>query len=195
MGYQIIKKIDFNQTRTKPVGILKGAILEKENGERFIQLKLCNTGNDILSKASVEITCYEQDHTVIGTQTYTYNKIFIRSGDIFGTDVAIPLEFCNADTFSVEFNNDCERLQVSTSKIKKPYWNVVDVIITMLSTISAIIGIILLIIIFSGLLNRPIYFIPICILIGILVVKKDTILIKYQLFWLKLNNFFENLLK
>ncbi len=118
MGYQVVKKIAFDEKQTKPVSILKGAILENDNGNHFIQLKLCNTSNDILSKASVLITCFNQDHAILGTQAYTYDKIFVKSGDTFGTDVPIPLEFCDTDTFTVEFTNEIDKLQVSTRQTK-----------------------------------------------------------------------------
>lgn len=117
MSYQVKKTITFDKNNAKPVSILKGAILEKDNGGRVIQLKLCNTGKGILNKVSVKIICFNQDKQVLGTQKYEYEKIFVKSGEIFGTDIAIPLKYNDTDTFSVEFANDYKELQVTNSKI------------------------------------------------------------------------------
>ena len=118
MSYRVKKTIEFDENSAKPVSILRGAILEKDNGEQVIQLKLCNTGEDILNKVAVKIICLSQDKQVLGTQKYEYQKIFVKLGEIFGTDIPIPMEYNDTDTFSVEFDNN-ERLQVKSCKRKR----------------------------------------------------------------------------
>lgn len=118
MSYQVKKTIEFNNSYEKPVNILKGAILEKDDGGRVIQLKLCNTGNDILNKVSVNIICLSEDEQVLGTQKYEYQKIFIKPGEVFGTDIAIPLQYNDTNIFSVEFDSN-ESLQIKNFKRKK----------------------------------------------------------------------------
>ena len=118
MSYQVKKTIEFNNSYEKPVNILKGAILEKDDGERVIQLKLCNTGDDILNKVSVNIICLSEDEQVLGTQKYEYQKIFVKPGEVFGTDIAIPLQYNDTNIFSVEFDSN-ESLQIKNFKRKK----------------------------------------------------------------------------
>lgn len=118
MSYQVKKTITFNKNNAQPVNVLKGAILEKDDGEQVIQLKLCNTGKEILSKVPVKITCYGQDKQVLGVQKYEYQKIFVKPGEKFGTNIAIPLQYNATDVFSVEFSDNCESLQVNSSKLK-----------------------------------------------------------------------------
>lgn len=189
MGYQVIKKIDFNETYTQPFRVLKGAILKKDNGEQFIQLKLCNTGNDILSKASVRILCYDQDQVDLGVQSYTYDKIFIRSGETFGTDVPIPLQFIGTDTFSVELNNDYEKLQVSTNKIKKPKIDIPIILCNIIFSLLILIGFMLSLFLLAGGLG----IIGVLILFIALIIKGDTIFIWCQIFYTKLLAFFRHI--
>ena len=192
MGYQIIKKIDFSETQKKPISILKGAILENSNGEQFIQLKLRNTGNDILSKASVKIICYKQDHTVLGSQLYTYNKIFVRSGETFGTNVPIPLQFNGTDTFTIEFSNEYEKLQVNTNKIKNAKINIPIILCNTITCILFLSGIILSILLLSGVfgITGQLSYI---VLTSILVIKRNSVFIWYQIFYVKLVSFFRNI--
>ena len=91
MGYEVKKVIEFGRENTKPVGLLKGAILLKDGTEQVLQLKLRNNGKDILNRVTVKITCIGKDGQTRGVQSYTYEKKFVTSGAEFGTDVAIPL--------------------------------------------------------------------------------------------------------
>ena len=123
MGYEVKKVIEFGRENTKPVGLLKGAILLKDGAEQVLQLKLRNNGKDILNRVTVKITCIGKDGQAIGEQNYTYEKIFITSGTEFGTDVAIPLKYKNVETVAVEIEKDLEKLKVSSENISKKEWN------------------------------------------------------------------------
>ena len=112
MGYEVKKVIEFGRENTKPVGLLKGAILLKDGTEQVLQLKLRNNGKDILNRVTVKITCIGKDGQAIGEQNYTYEKIFITSGTEFGTDVAIPLKYENVESVVVETEIDLERIKV-----------------------------------------------------------------------------------
>ena len=89
MGYEVKKVIEFGRENTKPVGLLKGAILLKDGAEQVLQLKLRNNGKDILNRVTAKIICIGKDGQVIGIQSYTYEKVFVTSGTEFGVDVAI----------------------------------------------------------------------------------------------------------
>ena len=56
MGYEVKKVIEFGRENTKPVGLLKGAILLKDGTEQVLQLKLRNNGKDVLNRVTVKIT-------------------------------------------------------------------------------------------------------------------------------------------
>ena len=122
MGYEVKKVIEFGRENTKPVGLLKGAILLKDGTEQVLQLKLRNNGKDILNRVTVKITCIGKDGQAIGEQNYTYEKIFITSGTEFGTDVAIPLKYENVESVVVETEIDLERIKVSSKNISKKEW-------------------------------------------------------------------------
>ncbi len=123
MGYEVKKVIEFGQENTKPVELLKGAILLKDGTEQVLQLKLRNNGKDILSRVTVKITCIGKDGQVVGVQSYTYEKIFVTVGTEFGTDVAIPLKYKNVESVSVEIEKNIEKLKVSSKNISKKEWN------------------------------------------------------------------------
>jgi len=126
MGYEVKKVIEFGRENTKPVGLLKGAILLKDGTEQVLQLKLRNNGNDILNRVTVKITCIGKEGQAVGVQSYTYEKIFVTVGTEFGTDVAIPLKYKNVESVSVEIEKDIEKLKVSSKNISKkaqyPAW-------------------------------------------------------------------------
>lgn len=123
MGYEVKKVIEFGRENTKPVGLLKGAILLKDGTEQVLQLKLRNNGKDILNRVTVKITCICKDGQTRGVQSYTYEKIFVTSGAEFGTDVAIPLKYKSVESVSVEIEKDIEKLKVSSKNISKKEWN------------------------------------------------------------------------
>lgn len=126
MGYEVKKVIEFGRDNTKPVELLKGAILLKDGMEQVLQLKLRNNGNDILNRVTVKITCIGKEGQAVGVQSYTYEKIFVTVGTEFGTDVAIPLKYKNVESVSVEIEKDIEKLKVSSKNISKkaqyPAW-------------------------------------------------------------------------
>lgn len=119
MGYQVRKIIEFDQKDKKPICILRGAILEKDDGKQMIQLKLCNLGKTILTKATVKITCLGRNENILGIQTYTYENLFVAAEKVFGTDVPIPLEYSDTETFTVKIVEAMDDLQVNSSKIKE----------------------------------------------------------------------------
>lgn len=123
MGYEVKKVIEFGQENTKPVGLMKGAILLKDGKEQVLQLKLRNNGKNILTRATVKITCIGKDGEKIGEQSYTYEKLFVTSDTEFGTDVAIPLKYENVVSVAVEIERDLERLKVSSKNTLKNEWN------------------------------------------------------------------------
>lgn len=123
MSYEVKRVIEFGQENRKPVGLLKGAVLLKDGTEPVLQLKLRNNGKDILNRLSVKITCLGKDGQVKGVQSYTYEKIFVTSGMEFGTDVAIPLNYKDIESVSVEIEKDLEALRVSSKESLKKQWN------------------------------------------------------------------------
>lgn len=107
MGYEIVRTFQ-PETNLSIVKIEKGAILEKED-RRYLQMKLRNTSKFVLKEVSIEIECFDREGMNLGKQIYTYSNLFIPSGEIWGTDVAILLEI--SETESVELfineNNIC----------------------------------------------------------------------------------------
>ena len=118
MGYEIVTTFH-PESRGSIVKIEKGAILKKEQF-RYLQLKLQNTSKLVLKEVNIEIKCFNREGINLGTQTYTYSNLFIPSGEIWGTDVAILLE--NSETESVELfidkNNICY-IDVETKRKKR----------------------------------------------------------------------------
>lgn len=123
MGYEVKKVIEFGRENTKPVGLLKGAILLKDGTKQVLQLKLRNNGKDVLNRVTVKITCIGKDGQAVGEQIYIYEKLFVTAGTEFGTDVAIPLKYKNVESVSVEIEKDLGKLKVSSKNISKKDWN------------------------------------------------------------------------
>lgn len=194
MGYQVKKIIEFDPIYKKTVSILKGAILEKDNGEQVLQLKLYNSGDDILNKVTAKIICYGLDKNVLGVQTYTYENLFVKSGETFGTDVPIPLLYDGTETISVEILNNYEKLQVYSSKFENSGPNISSMICNIVVSIASIVGMLIAFILTVGAFNAGVKGQLLWLtLVGILVIKRTTILIKFQIIYMKLTEFFGNM--
>ena len=101
MGYQTQKILELNQEEQRPIGVIRGAILINDSGQRFFQLKLKNNLPYTLQQVQVQIVCYNEDGMYIGAQNYTYQSLSVEPGEVFGTKQAIPVEFESTDSFSV----------------------------------------------------------------------------------------------
>ena len=101
MGYQTQKILELNQEEQRPIGVIRGAILINDSGQRFFQLKLKNNLPYTLQQLQVQIVCYNEDGMYIGAQNYTYQSLSVEPGEVFGTKQAIPVEFESTDSFSV----------------------------------------------------------------------------------------------
>ena len=101
MAYQTQKILELDQENQEPIGSLRGAILVNDSGERFFQLKLKNNLAHRIEGAKVQIVCYDEDGMYIGSQSYVYQSVGAKPGEIFGTNRAIPIEFEGTDSFSV----------------------------------------------------------------------------------------------
>lgn len=169
-------------------------ILEKDNGEQVLQLKLYNSGDDILNKVTAKIICYGLDKNVLGVQTYTYENLFVKSGETFGTDVPIPLLYDGTETISVEILNNYEKLQVYSSKFENLGPNISSMICNIVVSIASIVGMLIAFILTVGAFNAGVKGQLLWLtLVGILVIKRTTILIKFQIIYMKLTEFFGNM--
>lgn len=101
MAYQTQKILELDQENQEPIGSLRGAILVNDSGERFFQLKLKNNLAHRIEGAKVQIVCYDEDGMYIGSQSYVYQSVGAKPGEIFGTNRAIPIEFEGTDSFSI----------------------------------------------------------------------------------------------
>ena len=115
MAYQTQKILELDQENQEPIGSLRGAILVNDSGERFFQLKLKNNLAHRIEGAKVQIVCYDEDGMYIGSQSYVYQSVGAKPGEIFGTNRAIPIEFEGTDSFSVIG----EELEESEPEIKE----------------------------------------------------------------------------
>lgn len=115
MAYQTQKILELDQENQEPIGSLRGAILVNDSGERFFQLKLKNNLAHRIEGAKVQIVCYDEDGMYIGSQSYVYQSVGAKPGEIFGTNRAIPIEFEWTDSFSVIG----EELEESEPEIKE----------------------------------------------------------------------------
>ena len=101
MSYRVLKVFDINQAKRKPIGGVKGAVLEDDEGKKFLQLKIKNNSPNFLDRVPILIDCYDSEGVYLGTQGYTYENIFVRKGDMFGTGEAIPLAFPDVGLVSI----------------------------------------------------------------------------------------------
>lgn len=194
MGYQVKKVIEFDQMYKRPVSILKGAILEKDNGKQVLQLKLYNSGDDILNQVTAKITCYGLDTNTLGVQTYTYENLFVKSGETFGTDVPIALLYSKTETISVEIMNNYEKLQVHSSKLGDAGLNISSIICNIVVSIVSIIGVLIAFILTIGAFNAGVkgqllWLMLVCVLF----IKRNAIFMIFQISYMRLINFLKNI--
>ena len=101
MAYRAIRVFDIKQEKRKPIGGVKGAVLEDDRGRQFLQLKLKNNTSKFLDQVPILIDYYDAEGTYMGTQEYMYEKIFARKGESFGAGDAIPLEVPDMESISI----------------------------------------------------------------------------------------------
>ena len=75
MSYRVRKVFDINQAKRKPIGGVKGAVLEDDEGRQFLQLKIKNNSPNFLDRVPILIDCYDSEGVYLGTQGYTYENI------------------------------------------------------------------------------------------------------------------------
>lgn len=101
MAYRAIRVFDIKQEKRKPIGGVKGAVLEDDRGRQFLQLKLKNNTSKFLDQVPILIDYYDAEGRYMGTQEYMYEKIFARKGEAFGDGDAIPLAFPDMESVSI----------------------------------------------------------------------------------------------
>lgn len=97
--------LSFQNEQTKTVTILKGALLEDNSLERYLQLKLKNVSKEIINKVSIEIECYNGAGEVVGTKSYAYQNLFVTEGTEFGEQIPIALDSKEIQNVSVVISN------------------------------------------------------------------------------------------
>ena len=142
MGYEVKKVIEFGRENTKPVGLLKGAILLKDGTEQVLQLKLRNNGKDILNRVTVKITCIGKDGQTRGVQSYTYEKLFVACGEEFGSNIPITLQYSDVEQVDVKIEDDYRNLKVSSRSIQKqPPKSSYNISVCIVSVVTLLAGI------------------------------------------------------
>lgn len=141
MEYEVKKVIEFGRENTKPVGLLKGAILLKDGTEQVLQLKLRNNGKDILNRVTVKITCIGKDGQTRGVQSYTYEKLFVACGEEFGSNIPITLQYSDVEQVDVKIEDDYRNLKVSSRSIQKQQKNPYNILVCIVSIVTLLAGI------------------------------------------------------
>nr|WP_298546158.1 hypothetical protein [uncultured Lachnoclostridium sp.] len=142
MGYEVKKVIEFGRENTKPVGLLKGAILLKDGTEQVLQLKLRNNGKDVLNRVTVKITCIGKDGQAVGVQSYTYEKLFVVCGEEFGSNIPIMLQYSDVEQVEVKIEDDYRNLKVSSKSIQKqPPKSSYNIFVCVVSMVTLLAGI------------------------------------------------------
>ncbi len=141
MGYEVKKVIEFGRENTKPVGLLKGAILLKDGTEQVLQLKLRNNGKDILNRVTVKITCIGKEGQAVGEQIYIYEKLFVTCGEEFGSNIPIMLQYSDVEQVEVKIEDDYRNLKVSSKSIQKQQKNPYNILVCIVSIVTLFAGI------------------------------------------------------
>ena len=141
MGYEAKKVIEFGRENTKPVGVVKGALLLKDGKELVLQLKLRNNGKDILNRVTVKITCMGKDGQIKGVQNYTYERLFVECGEEFGSNVPIMLQYNDVEHAEIEIEDDYRNLKVSSKSVQRQQKNPYVLLVRLASIATLMAGI------------------------------------------------------